>query len=125
MGFLSKLFLGGLGWTLGGPIGAILGVLLASYLDGKGKTFIEGGDSGSSDKNDFQSRKTTQGDFLLVLMILAGSVMKADGNVLKSELDEVKAFLRANFTEEEGKEALPVRRTHLPTASKESGRCFF
>lgn len=107
MGFWSKLFLGGLGWTLGGPIGAILGVLAASYFDGKSKFSIEDGGSSSSN-DDFQSRKTTQGDFLLVLMILAGSVMKADGNVLKSELEEVKAFLRANFTEEEGKEALQM-----------------
>ena len=43
MGFWSKLFLGGLGWTLGGPIGAILGVLAASYFDGKSKFSIEDG----------------------------------------------------------------------------------
>lgn len=108
MGFWSKLILGGLGWTLGGPIGAIIGVLAAGLFDGNSKFSIDDGGSSSSGKDDFQSRKTTQGDFLLVVMILAGSVMKADGSVLKSELDEVKAFLRANFTEEEGKEALQM-----------------
>ena len=108
MGFWSKLILGGLGWTLGGPIGAILGVLAAGLFDGNSKFSIEDGGNSSFGKDDSQSRKTTQGDFLLVVMILAGSVMKADGSVLKSELDEVKAFLRANFTEEEGKEALQM-----------------
>ena len=30
MGFFSKFLAGGLGWALGGPIGAIIGVVLAS-----------------------------------------------------------------------------------------------
>ncbi len=107
MGFWSKLILGGLGWTLGGPIGAIIGVLAAGLFDDKSKFSIEDGGR-SVDNDDFQSRKTTRGDFLMVLMVLAGSVMKADGSVLKSELEEVKVFLRANFTEEEGKEALQM-----------------
>ncbi|MBQ3930576.1 MAG: TerB family tellurite resistance protein [Paludibacteraceae bacterium] len=108
MGFWSKLILGGLGWTLGGPIGAILGVIAAGFFDGDSRSSIEDGGNSSFGGKNSQSRKTTQGDFLLVVMILAGSVMKADGSVLKSELEEVKAFLRANFTEEEGKEALQM-----------------
>ncbi len=121
MGFWSKLILGGLGWTLGGPIGAIIGVLIAgAFSNGSEKTIGDGEES--PNYNDFEkggsrakSRKTTQGDFLMVLMLLSGSVMKADGVATKSELEVVKAFLRANFTEEEGKEALQMLKKILAT----------
>lgn len=121
MGFWSKLILGGLGWTLGGPIGAIIGVLIANaFSNGTENTIGDGGESPNYD--DFEkgdrkanSRKTTQGDFLMVLMLLAGSVMKADGAATKSELEVVKSFLRANFTEEEGKEALQMLKKILAT----------
>ena len=33
MGLFKKIIAGGLGWTLGGPIGAIIGVALASLFD--------------------------------------------------------------------------------------------
>ena len=33
MGIFKKIIAGGLGWTLGGPIGAIIGVALASLFD--------------------------------------------------------------------------------------------
>jgi DnaJ like chaperone protein len=33
MGLFSKFLAGGLGWVLGGPIGAIIGVILASAFD--------------------------------------------------------------------------------------------
>lgn len=118
MGFWSKLILGGLGWTLGGPIGAIIGVIIASAFSNGSTKILEDGDSDSGSQpnyGDFEkgkkrssSRKTTQGDFLMVLMLLSGSVMKADGAATKAELEAVKEFLRANFTEEEGKDALQM-----------------
>lgn len=113
MGFWSKLILGGLGWTLGGPIGAIIGVIIAGAFSGVTTNSI--GDGGEKESDNTKSRKTTQGDFLMVLMVLAGSVMKADGAATKSELDVVKAFLRANFTEAEGKEALQMLKKIIAT----------
>ena len=46
------------------------------------------------------STQTHRGDFTVSLMVLAAAVMKADGKVLKSELDYVRNFLRQQFGEE-------------------------
>lgn len=91
----------GLGWALGGPIGGVLGLVFGSMFDG-----MQGGSS-----HQFQSgahpydigageRKTRPGDFAASLIILAAAVMKADGKVLKSELDYVKQFFNQQFGEQ-------------------------
>jgi DnaJ like chaperone protein len=41
--------------------------------------------------------RTTQGDFVASLLILSAAVMKADGKVMKSELEYVKGFLAQQF----------------------------
>lgn len=83
----SKWIFGGLGWAFGGPIGAILGFLLGSAFEGM-------------DSGIYEYRGTTPGDFRVSLLVLAASVMKADGRQLKSELDYVKAFFLQNFGED-------------------------
>lgn len=117
MSFWTKLLLGGLGWSIGGPIGAIIGVCVARIFENNSTISIDdksGGEEGytskgsSTSRGSSYSRKTTQGDFLMVLMVLAGSVMKVDGSAVKSELEVIKEFLRSNFTEAEGKEALQM-----------------
>jgi DnaJ like chaperone protein len=80
---------GGLGWAFGGPIGAILGFMFGSMVDGM--------QSGS-----YEYSGTRRGDFGVSLMVLAAAVMKADGKVVKSELEYVKKFLKMQFGEEEG-----------------------
>ena len=80
---------GGLGWAFGGPIGAILGFMFGSMVDGM--------QSGA-----YEYTGTRSGDFSVSLMVLAAAVMKADGKVVKSELDYVKRFLKMQFGEEEG-----------------------
>lgn len=83
---------GGLGWALGGPIGAIIGYSLAGM---SGQT---GGTYGSA----YQSRgypQTQPGDFIVSLLVLFASVMKADKQMLKSELDYVKQFLSKQFSQ--------------------------
>ncbi len=88
----------GLGWALGGPIGGILGLVFGSMYDGMqgGKfEYQEGG-------HPFGPGRTTQtrpGDFAASLIVLAAAVMKADGKVLKSELDYVKKFFHQQFGE--------------------------
>ena len=67
----------GAGWFLAGPIGAIIGYYI-------GKSFFDG-------KND--SAKAYE----LSLLILSSLVIKADGKVLKSELDYVKNFFIKAF----------------------------
>jgi len=75
---------GGLGWAFGGPIGGVLGFMMGSMFEGKSSV---GGQYG----------QTQSGDFSLSLLILTAAVMKADGNVRRSELDYVKRFLENNF----------------------------
>lgn len=79
---------GGLGWAFGGPIGAILGFAMGSMLDGVRieKTFYQG---------------TARGDFAMSLLVLSAAVMKADGKVVKSELEYVRSYFLAQFGVEE------------------------
>jgi DnaJ like chaperone protein len=51
---------------------------------------------------------THPGDFAISLLVLSAAVMKADGKVLKSELNYVKQFLVQQFGEEKAIELLRV-----------------
>lgn len=85
----------GLGAVLGGgPIGAILGFIFGSMVDG-----MQSGDyayQGQMQAAPGQDR-TRPGDFGVSLVILSAAVMKADGTVMKSELDYVKNFFIRQF----------------------------
>ena len=88
----KKMLWGGLGWALGGPIGAIIGYSFASMS----------GQSTTSYSSAYQNRvypKTQPGDFIVSLLVLFGAVMKADKKMLKSELDFVKQFLSKQFNQ--------------------------
>lgn len=103
---LAKLILGGLGWAIGGPIGAILGVVIGSLFEsstGKSLPF-----NATSYATNTGNRTTTQSDINASLLILISCVMKADGHVRKSELDTVKRFLVSNYGEQNALEALQV-----------------
>ena len=84
MSLNKKLFWGGLGWVLGGPIGGILGYAWASISD-----------SGSIKgyKKNISNPNTQPGDFIVSLMVLFAKVMKADNKLLRSELNYIKDFL--------------------------------
>ncbi|NOZ08038.1 MAG: DnaJ domain-containing protein [FCB group bacterium] len=86
----SKFLWGGVGWALGGPIGGILAYAIASMADGGGR----------QTPRTSQYTQTRAGDFGLSLLVLFGAVMKADEQVLKSELDYVKAFFVKQFGRE-------------------------
>lgn len=95
MAKFGKWIGGGLGWALGGPIGAFLGFAVGSAIDSS-----LGGDGEDKQQSHTYTNKTytTQpNDFALSLMVLVAAVMKADGKVLKSELDYVKNFLNKQF----------------------------
>ncbi len=104
MGIFGKLIGGGLGWAFGGPIGALIGVAVGSMFDKS----PSGQTTGSS-----QQRRTTEADFKMSLLVMMACVMKADGKVLKSELDVVKRFLIANFGEDGALEALQILKNLL------------
>lgn len=92
----------GLGWTIGGPIGAVLGFAFGSFVD-------------SSELEQFGNtfEKTTTGDFIVSLLVLVAAVMKADQRILKSELSFVRNYLIRSFGEDEIGEMLRVLRDLL------------
>ena len=52
--------------------------------------------------------KTRHGDFVISVLVLLAKVMKADGKLLKSELDYVKNFLIQQFGVLQAKELMMV-----------------
>ncbi len=102
MGF-SKWILGGLGFVLGGPIGAVVGVLIASAFEGSSNTIQDITDNNSTRGT---TRKASQGDIKVSIIVLIACVIKSDGKVLKSEVNFIKPFLLRTFGEEGAKQAL-------------------
>jgi DnaJ like chaperone protein len=97
MGIFGKWLGGGLGFVMGGPIGGLLGFLVGSMIDG---TTVHASTYSSG------SVRTSQGDFGMSLLVLVAAVMKADGKIVKSELDFVKQFFVKQFGQESAKQAL-------------------
>lgn len=92
----SKWIGAALGWSFGGPIGAILGLALGSLVDG-----MSNGNGSTVYKDQRLQRAQTQpGDFEVSLLILASIVIKADGKQDPRELD----FVRNQFVNMYGKE---------------------
>lgn len=92
----KKILFGGLGWVLGGPIGAIVGYFLASQ-GGRGS-------QGFSRTTSSSYPRTKPGDFIVSMLVLLAAVMKADKQLLRSELDYVKKFLSQQFGHNETRE---------------------
>ncbi|MEI7677283.1 MAG: TerB family tellurite resistance protein [Bacteroidales bacterium] len=93
---LGKWIAGGLGWALGGPIGALIGFGLGSLLEG------------TTVQTSVSTQRTTEADFKISLLVLIACIMKADGKILKSELAVAKKFLVTNYGEEQALEALQI-----------------
>lgn len=110
----AKWIGGALGWSFGGPIGAIIGLAIGSLIDntaqqsgfllGKGSK-TRNGSKGSYRKTPNYGRQrqkpqTQSGDFEVSLLILASVVIKADGIQDQKELD----YVRQQFVSMYGKE---------------------
>ena len=106
---IEKWIGAGLGWAFGGPIGALIGFSIGSWLGGDNQTKrLQGGGSFNP-----RERTTTVFDFKASLLVLTAAVMKADGKILKSELDYVKRFFVQNFGAEETKRDMLMLRDLL------------
>jgi DnaJ like chaperone protein len=91
----------GLGWTLGGPIGALAGFVLGTLFDLSEKS--------NPNTGGFQNgMQTTPNDYLFSLLVLVSAVLNADGKIMKSELNYVKEFFKANFGVEGAQNALRI-----------------
>lgn len=110
---LGKWIFGGLGFVLGGPIGALIGVFIASIFD-TSKRIMLAGESGRSQSSSSRTyQRATQGDIQVSIIVLIACVIKADGRVLKSEINYIKPFLIRNFGEEGAKQALQLLKSLL------------
>ncbi len=87
----KKLLWGGLGWAMGGPIGAILGYAFASMSERAPQGY-------RSSRRQPSFQQTGQGDFMASLFVLLAAVMKADSRLLRSELNYIKRFLSNQFS---------------------------
>jgi len=109
MGFL-KWVGGSLGWSLGGPIGAVAGFALGALFD-------NGFGNKEENKAAFgNSRPNSQaGDFGMSMVILSAAVMKADKRIMKSELEFVKNYLVQQFGANQAKELTAALKEVLKT----------
>lgn len=107
----SKWIGAAIGWSFGGPIGAIIGLALGSFVDNaadKNPILGERQSTRKRSKRDpyrqpnygRQRPRTKSGDFEVSLLILASVVIKADGVQDQRELD----FVRQQFLSMYGKE---------------------
>jgi len=110
----AKWIGGALGWSFGGPIGAIIGLAIGSLIDGTaeqsgfllgdGRSRRNQSRSGSRQRPNYDRRtqrpQTQSGDFEVSLLILASVIIKADGVQDQKELD----YVRQQFVSMYGKD---------------------
>ncbi len=100
MAKFGKWIGGGLGWAFMGPLGGFIGFAIGSMLDG-----------GNDDRRVVRGSapgQTRRGDFMSSLIVLVAAVMKADGKILKSELDYVKVNFNKSFGPEAANEGILI-----------------
>ena len=111
---IGKWIGGFLGFITGGPLGGLAGLALGALFDvgidqvnEPDRTGQSRYSSGSS-ANFYQRNATTtqqqrqQGErnsFLFSLLVLSAYIIRADGKVMHSEMETLRAFLRRNFGE--------------------------
>lgn len=98
----GKWILGTLGFVVGGPIGSIIGVLIASLFEKSGSD----DQTSSHTSGTSRAQRTTAGDVRVSIIVLIACVIKSDGQVLKSEINYIKPFLLRTFGEAGAKQAL-------------------
>jgi len=79
---------GAAGFVFGGFIGALVGYGIGSMISNS-TVSVNGKTAGT--------KRATSTDFAVSLMVLIAAVMKADGKVLRSELDFVKRYLNQAY----------------------------
>lgn len=105
MAKVGKWITGGLGWALFGPIGGILGFVVGSMFDNT---------EALQRQQEYQpGQPTTQGGYVMSLLVLVAAVMKADGKILKSELEYTKQFFVRSFGTAAAGEAIKILRDLL------------
>ena len=96
MARIGKWLGAGLGFAMGGPIGALLGFFIGSAFDVPAASRPR--------------PRTGRADFLCSLVVLATAIMKADGRITRGELLYTRRFFRENFGADGEREALALVR---------------
>lgn len=99
----ARWIAGGLGWAFFGPLGGILGFVLGSFVQ----------DQRIQPAANVSRPQTTTGDFAVSLLVLVAAIMKADGKIVRSELDYVKKYFVQVFGEGSAGEAVMLLRDIL------------
>lgn len=115
----AKWILAGLGWAVGGPIGGIIGYFIGYSISSSFKkdkdtpridtSYDQTSNRTSNHRGPYRNTGTSS-DIHAALLVLIAAVMKADGNVKRSELDYVKRFLSKNYDGETAKGMLLMLR---------------
>ena len=100
MGF-GKWIAGALGWAMFGPIGGILGFYFASRVEKIAES------TGIYTEEQTYNRGQ-RNSFLMSLLVLSASVIKADGKTSSQELSTLRSFFTRNFGAQAGSEAEEV-----------------
>lgn len=92
MGKFAKWLGAGAGFTLGGPIGAIIGFVVGSFIDGVSVDDLKEEEQEYRGHQHKRNKNVQSGDFEISLLILASIVIKSDGKIDKRELDYVRQY---------------------------------
>ena len=103
---LGKWIAGALGWAMFGPIGGILGYYFASRVEKLAEATVVYGE----DQTWNQGQRNS---FLMSLLVLSASVIKADGKTTSQELSTLRNFFTRNFGAQAGGEAEEIVRELL------------
>ena len=97
MGF-GKWIVGALGWAMFGPIGGILGYYFTSRLEKLSESVNESQANASWNQGQRNS-------FLMSLLVLSATVIKADGKTSPQEMQTLRKFFSLNFGTNAAQEA--------------------
>lgn len=113
--------IGGIGFIFWGWKGALVGGIIGGIISGIWYLVKTGrAESSSNNKNSTQTKEQPRISAALLMkfriLALIASVMKADGVILKAEVDSIKPFLLKHYGVEGGKEALQILKHLLDTS---------
>ena len=111
-----KWIAGFIGWVSAGPIGALLGFLAGSAVEGFLQLTRQLTSGEPQDAQTQYQRSSTRGytaaeqrnSFLVSLLVLSSAVIRADGRTHPKELETVRDFIRRNFGEQAVSEAMRI-----------------
>lgn len=101
---IKKWLFGGLGFVLGGYLGALLGFVIGNLAD---MATDPTSHPFTGRPTGWGYRKVAVSDIKMSILVLIACVIKADGKILKSEINFIKPFLRSNYGED-AQEALHI-----------------